>query len=92
MPNVAAFTTAVAVKDILKLDPITITAQTSTVDAIELMTSHRVGCLPVVDENQLVGIITAYDFLFIAGELIKQVFSESVEEETRLTQSKTNQP
>jgi CBS domain-containing protein/gamma-glutamyl:cysteine ligase YbdK (ATP-grasp superfamily) len=80
-------TIPIAVKDIMKLDPVTITSQTSTVEAIELMKSRRIGCLPVVEENQLVGIITAYDFLFISGELIKHVFSGSVEDETNLTQS-----
>jgi CBS domain-containing protein len=68
----------VVVKDIMKPNPITTSSQTSTLDAIELMKSRRVGCLPVVDENQLVGIITAYDFLFLSGELIKQVFTETV--------------
>jgi CBS domain-containing protein/gamma-glutamyl:cysteine ligase YbdK (ATP-grasp superfamily) len=83
-------TNPVAVKDIMKLAPITTTIHTSTVEAIELMKSHRIGCLPVVEDNQLVGIITAYDFLFLSSELIKRVFSEP-EEETALAQSKTNQ-
>ncbi len=34
---------------------------------------HKYGCLPVMDNNQLVGIITDYDFVGIAINLIEQV-------------------
>jgi CBS-domain-containing membrane protein len=36
-----------------------------------IMRKHQVGCLPVVDGDQLVGIVTSYDFLGI-GRLFKQ--------------------
>lgn len=62
----------VRVADIMKADPVTVSPQTSTVDAIALMKRHRIGCLPVVEEGKLVGIITERDFLEIAGELLHQ--------------------
>ncbi len=34
---------------------------------------HKYGCLPVMDNNQLVGIITDYDFVGIAINLIEQM-------------------
>lgn len=66
----------VKVKEIMKTDPLTATPDTSIIEAIELMREHRVGCLPIVDENRLVGIITAYDFLAISADLIRKIFSE----------------
>ena len=41
----------------------TTTADTSLKEAARLMTTHKVGCLPVVDDNKLVGIITEEDFV-----------------------------
>jgi CBS domain-containing protein len=35
-----------------------------------MMRRHRVGSLPVVKEGRLVGIITEYDFLGIAAQLM----------------------
>ena len=35
--------------------------------------SHKYGCLPVVSENRLVGIITDTDFIAIAINLLEQV-------------------
>lgn len=39
-------------------------------DAIELMMDHKYGCLPVVENERLVGIITESDFLRIARDLV----------------------
>ena len=36
-------------------------------DAIEIMRRHRVGCLPVVEDDQLVGIVTERDFIEACG-------------------------
>jgi CBS domain-containing protein len=36
------------------------------------MRQNRVGCLPVVDEGQLVGIVTSFDFLDASAKLFKQ--------------------
>ena len=51
------------VRNIMRLKPVTVTAETSTLEAIDVMRRNKVGCLPVVDGDRLVGIITAYDFL-----------------------------
>ena len=37
------------------------------------MQSHKYGCLPVIDEDCLVGIITDSDFVSIAINLLEQV-------------------
>ncbi|MEO1712020.1 MAG: hypothetical protein AAFU60_01675 [Bacteroidota bacterium] len=37
------------------------------------------GCLPVVKEKELIGVITEMDFLRIAGSLIERLENTSVE-------------
>lgn len=64
-------TEPVAVKEIMTRNPITVTPQTPTLTAIALMRQHHVGCLPVLENERLVGIITAYDFLTLSAELIE---------------------
>ena len=41
----------------------TTTPDTSLQEAARLMTTHKVGCLPVVDNGKLVGILTEEDFV-----------------------------
>jgi CBS domain-containing protein/gamma-glutamyl:cysteine ligase YbdK (ATP-grasp superfamily) len=60
------------VRDIMKSDPVTVGSATPTLEALEIMRSNRVGCLPVVDANQLVGIVTSYDFLDASARLFKE--------------------
>jgi CBS domain-containing protein len=63
------------VRDIMKTDVRTVTSSTRTLEAIEIMQTHRVGCLPVVDNGQLVGIVTSYDFLAGAARLFEAQLS-----------------
>jgi CBS domain-containing protein len=60
------------VRRIMKPDPITVTPETLTVDAIALMRRERIGCLPVVQDDRLVGIVTYRDFMGIAGHVLEQ--------------------
>jgi CBS domain-containing protein len=60
----------VAVREIMKTDPITVAPETPTVEAIELMREHQVGCLPVVSQGRLVGIVTEHDFVKLATGLL----------------------
>ncbi len=62
--------TAVPVTSIMRRDPLTVTPETATVDAIELMRANGVGCLPVVEDGRLVGILTERDFMVITRELL----------------------
>ena len=59
------------------VNPVTVSPSTSSLEAIEIMRSHRVGCLPVVEGDQLVGIVTSYDFLEASARLFKQHMSAS---------------
>ncbi len=41
-------------------------------EAIEIMRSNHVGCMPVTEGDQLVGIVTSYDFLEASARLFQQ--------------------
>jgi CBS domain-containing protein len=72
--------TPVAVKDIMKTDPVTVTTITPTLEAIELMRKQKVGCLPVVEDGRLVGIITERDLIRVAAMLFEKHLRESQSE------------
>jgi CBS domain-containing protein len=62
---------SVAISDIMTKDLVTVSPQTSTLEAVELMREHGVGCLPVVNaDNRLVGIVTEHDFVEISAKLL----------------------
>ena len=69
-------TKLITVREIMVPDPVTVSPSTSSLEAMELMRNHRVGCLPVVEGDQLVGIITSYDFLEATAKLFEQRLSE----------------
>ena len=56
----------------MKADPVTVAPDTPTLDAIGLMRARKVGCLPVVENGTLVGIVTAQDFLDASARLFEQ--------------------
>lgn len=64
-------TAPVAVRQIMKPQPLTVAPDTPTLEAIALMRQHRIGCLPVTEDGRLVGIVTAQDFLSLSAELIE---------------------
>jgi CBS domain-containing protein len=63
---------AITVKEIMVPNPLTVSPSTPTLVAVELMREHRIGCLPVVEDDQLVGIVTSYDFLNASARLFQQ--------------------
>ncbi len=65
-------TQPLTVAEIMRRNPITVTATTSTLEALNIMRSQKVGCLPVVENEKLVGIVTAYDFLALSAEIIEK--------------------
>lgn len=65
-------TAPMAVRDVMKEGVLTVAPETPTLDAIRLMREHRIGCLPVVKEGRLVGVLMERDFMDIAAELLEQ--------------------
>jgi CBS-domain-containing membrane protein len=72
--GVAAARVPVTVQEIMVANPITISPSTSSLEAMEIMRNNRIGCLPVVEGDQLVGIVTSYDFLQASARLFQQHF------------------
>ena len=60
------------VKEIMERDPVTVSPDTPTLKAIDLMRDRRVSCLPVVKDGRLVGLVTERDFMPIAYELLEE--------------------
>ncbi len=61
---------SIAAREVMSSDPVTVAPETPIAEAIQLMRQNRVGSLPVVREGKLVGIITEFDFLGIASQLL----------------------
>lgn len=60
----------VPVSAVMEADPVTVSPDTLTTEAIDLMRREGVSCLPVIKNGRLVGIISEHDFMGIAGHLL----------------------
>ncbi len=60
-----------SVGELMKKAVFTVTPSTLTLEAIHLMRSHRIGCLPVIQDGKLVGVLTEENFLRIAGDMLE---------------------
>jgi CBS domain-containing protein/gamma-glutamyl:cysteine ligase YbdK (ATP-grasp superfamily) len=77
------------VRDIMKADPVTVSSATPTLEAIEVMRTSQVGCLPVVDDGQLVGIVTSFDFLDASARLFKEHLTKAQTKPLQVLKAKT---
>jgi CBS domain-containing protein len=66
------------VKTIMETNPVTVTPETSTLVAIDLMRKRGVSCLPVLKGEKLVGLVTEADFMPIAYELLEKQLTEEL--------------
>lgn len=63
----------IVVSEVMEKNLVTVTPKTRIFDTIELMKKHMIGCLPIVSEKQIVGIITIEDIIpFDNGKNKKQ--------------------
>ena len=60
------------VRDVMIEELRTIVPETPTLDALALMRDNNIGCLPVVKNEKLVGLITAHDFLTVSSKLFEE--------------------
>ncbi len=58
-----AYLQSVRVKEIMTYPVVTVSPDISVAAAAEMMISKGLGCLPVVDNHQLIGIVTKTDLL-----------------------------
>jgi CBS domain-containing protein len=81
IPNANA--APVIVREIMNTNPVTVESTTPMLEAMELIHRSRVGGLPVVDDGQLVGIVTSYDFLDASLRLFREHLKASPAPETQ---------
>ena len=56
----------------MQTDVVTIHPDTDLVTALEILVKNKYGCLPVVADKKLVGIVTEADFLSLTYSLLSQ--------------------
>jgi CBS domain-containing membrane protein len=59
------------IASVMSRDISTVTPETPIAEAARTMRDHKYGCLPVVDGDELVGIVTEADFLSLAIMLLE---------------------
>jgi CBS domain-containing protein len=72
-------TKPITVREIMVQNPVTVSPSTSSLDAMQIMRDRGMGCLPVVEGDQLVGIVTSFDFLEASAKLFQQHLKEPAE-------------
>jgi CBS domain-containing protein len=65
--------TEIVVSDVMVRDVATVDRHASLRSAALFLEKHRIGCLPVVENNALCGIITETDFVAVAINLLEQL-------------------
>jgi CBS domain-containing protein len=58
----------IPVKEVMATDPVTVTPDTPLRKAAKLMFDKKIGCVPVVEGDEVVGILTEGDFVRIAAK------------------------
>ncbi len=66
----------VTVSEIMNPEPVTVTPDTSTVEAIRMMREGNMACLPVVKDGKLVGLITEHDLIVVSSRLLEAYLAE----------------
>ena len=61
------------VSDIMIQKPVTIDQDANILEAMKLMREHKIGCLPVVNGSELVGLISETEFLRITASLLQRM-------------------
>jgi len=79
-----------AIRDVMKTELITISPETPTLEALRLMRENNIGCLPVVRNERLLGLVTAYDFLTVSAKLLEEKLRETIAAEESRKSSPRN--
>ena len=65
------------VSEVMERSPVTVTPETTTLEAIRQMRSYKVSALPVVKGGQLVGLVSEIDFMPMAYHLLEERLAET---------------
>jgi len=81
----------IVARDIMVTDVATVDEHASLRQAALFLEKHRIGCLPVVTDGELKGIITDTDFVGVAINLLEQLemedFGDDYEEDYELDET-----
>lgn len=61
----------IPLRRVMRTDVLTASPDLDLCTAIELLLQHKYGCLPVVADHKLVGIVTEADFLALTLEMLR---------------------
>ena len=74
----------IIIRDIMVTDVATVDEHASLRQAALFLEKHRIGCLPVMNDGKLIGIITDTDFVAVAINLLEQIeesdFDDDIDE------------
>lgn len=62
-----------SIKSVMVPAPITVKPDDTIIKAMEIMQDKDIGCLPVMKNGNLIGMITEVEFLAVSGNLIKRL-------------------
>ncbi len=62
----------IPIKEVMKTDIATVDPNSDLCAAVKVLLDNKYGCLPVIHEKQLVGILTEADFLQLTLDLLEQ--------------------
>ncbi|SEG47975.1 CBS domain-containing protein [Vibrio hangzhouensis] len=79
IPSDQSYTLSTPLSEIMHINIMTVEPRAGLKESAIYMQKHKVGCLPVVSDKELVGIITDSDFVAIAINLLE--LQEEVEPE-----------
>ncbi|ANU35581.1 CBS domain-containing protein [Vibrio scophthalmi] len=71
IPENQSFTLSTPLYEVMRTNVMTVTPKAGLKETAIYMQKHKVGCLPVIEKGQLVGIITDSDFVGIAINLLE---------------------
>lgn len=80
----------IPVSQVMQRAPTTATPETTTLAAIELMRENKVGCLPVLEDGKLVGVVTEHDLMRIAAPVLQRFLHDDDEPQGPTPDPSTN--
>lgn len=61
-----------SVRELMSAAPVTVSPETPTREALQLMQRKKVACLPVLEQGKLVGVVSEHDFSRLARYLLEE--------------------
>jgi len=62
----------IPVREIMVADPLTVGPDEPLINVLDTMKNKHVGCMPIVEDGKLLGIVTIVDFLELVRELLTE--------------------